>query len=129
MILYHATYRTNIPDIKKYGLGAKQNKNWEFSIPNTVCLTNDPDVAFSFCETADEVSKSKLESGIIVLMVNTNSLDGRYGEPDPNMINEDDDIEYYIYRKIIDPRLLYVVTSKKGVVGRLLELKRIPSYE
>lgn len=129
MILYHSTYRTNLASIKKFGLGAKQIKNFDFSETGVICLTNDADVAYSFCESNDEIPEYKYNSGIIVLGVDTDTLDARYSGIDYNMrVSKDNDIEYYTYKKVINPRLLMVFTSK-GFVGNLLELKRVPSYE
>ena len=128
--LYHSTFRTRLSSIKKLGLGAKQIKNWEFSQNNVVCLTSDPEVAFSFCETADEVADSVYESGIIVLAVNINDLDRRLIATDNNIVGDTvNGVYYFIYRGIIRPDKLYVVSRSKGLVGNLSTLKRVPSYE
>ena len=36
MIVFHGTFRANLKDIKKYGLGARQRKNYSFSLDNAV---------------------------------------------------------------------------------------------
>lgn len=128
VILYHATFRSRLPSIKKLGLGAKQIKNWEFSEDNVVCLTTDPECAFSFCESAEDVADSVYESGIIVLAVHYSLLDTRLLNRDTNVNEESPSAYYFTYRGIIKPHNLYVVTRKK-VVGQLLALNRVPSYE
>ena len=45
MIVFHGTFRANLKDIKKYGLGARQRKNYSFSLDNAVYLTSDADMA------------------------------------------------------------------------------------
>lgn len=128
MYLYHATFRTNLPSIKKLGLGAKQIKNWDFSIDNIVCFTNDAECAYSFCESADDVSDSKYESGIVVLAVNMNDLDRKLLIYDPN-VDGGNNKDTFAYKGVISPTKLMVVTSEKGFVGKLLDLKRVPAYE
>lgn len=132
--LFHSTFRTRIPSIKKLGLGGKQIKNWDFSENGVVCLTNDPEVAFSFCESADEVSDSVYSSGIVVLAVQANTLDRSKISIDRNINGAPSETaggicNYYTYSGIIIPRIIYVCTRKKGIVGFLTNLKRIPSYE
>ena len=127
--LYHATFRARISSIKKLGLGAKNIKNWEFSKDGVVCLTDDADVANSFCECADDVADSVYNSGIIVLAIPVNALDRNYLKKDENINTEDNTNLYFEYYKVIRPEFLYVVTSKNGIVGRLLGLSRVPAYE
>lgn len=129
MILYHATYRVNLTSIKKLGLGAKQVKNFEFSEDGVTYLTTDEEVAFSFCDSAEEVSDYKMNSGIIVLAIDTNKLDARYSGIDSNMRDDNKRVKYYTYSQNIKPELLKVVTRRKGIVGKLLSFKRVPSYE
>ena len=74
MWLYHATYKANINSIKKWGLGAIQNKNWNISIKNNICLSPNPEEANSFCECAEDVLEDVYNSGIVVLAINTTNL-------------------------------------------------------
>ena len=127
MILYHATYRANLKSIKELGLGARQKKNWSFSESGVVCFATDADVAYSYAETADEVSDFKYNSGIIVLAVDSSRLDVRYAGYDQNI--KDEESQCYAYRGIVNPMDLYVVTSDSGIVGRLLQMKKVPAYE
>ena len=74
--LYHATYEALIPSIKRTGLDSREGElSWEFSIPGTVYLANDPDVAESYAEAAEEVSDEVYDSGIVVLKVASKDLD------------------------------------------------------
>lgn len=128
MFLYHATFRTNLSSIKKLGLGAKQPKNWDFSVDNMVCFTNDAECAFAFCECADEVAESKYDSGIVVLAINIGALDKKLLSYDPNM-EGGNNTDTFAYKGVINSTKLLVVTSKNGFVGKLLDLKRVPAYE
>ena len=85
VIVFHGTFRANLKDIKKYGLGARQRKNYSFSLDNVVYLTSDADMAYDFCECAEEVSDSKYESGIVVLVLDTTTLDYSKLYNDENM--------------------------------------------
>ena len=132
MWLYHSTFRVNLKSIKELGLGAKQPKNWEFSTNGETCLCSDPDVAYSFCEAAEDVSDSKYNSGIVVLAVDSKMLDRRLVVKDQNMHEEKPECAFIAYKGIIPSNQLYVVTTKGNqfkIEGKLLELKRVPSYE
>lgn len=130
-LLYHSTFRLRLPSIKKTGLGARQYKNWEFSRNNEVCLTNNAEVAFSFCESAEDVRDSVYNSGIVVLALDYTALNRFLLFEDTN-IRKDmlwPDIKYFAYKGVIDPTKLFVVTRNEGIVGNLCSLKRVPSYE
>ncbi len=127
MLLYHSTFRTNLASIKKYGLGAKQLKNWDISESGVVCFSDNPDVAYSYCETAEDVSDYKYESGIIVLAIEAFNLDKRLIRRDINI--KDTTSNCFTYKGIVNPYNLYICTSTRGIVGNLMELKRIPKYE
>ena len=124
MKLYHSTYVANLASIKKLGLGGKQVKNWEISRDGVVCFSSDPEVAYSFCESAEDVSDTKYDSGIVVLSVDSRYLNKSLVSLDKN--NKDNTtIEY---RGIIDPRLLKLVNSE----GREVDFytsKRYMRYE
>lgn len=134
MILYHATYRANLRSIRATGLGAKQPKNWDFSEDGVVCLCDDAEAAFSFCECADEVSDYKMESGIIVFALDSRILNRSLVEIDSNLQTSDGDCKSYTYRGIIPSNQLYVTTRKiyeenLKPLGPLPSLSRVPSYE
>lgn len=124
MLLYHGTFRKRLNSIRKTGLGAKQIKNWDISEDKVVYFATDPDVAESFCECAEDVSESVYDSGIVVLAVDSRALNRDKLRIDPNI---KDEVISYTYSGVVDPRLIYVV-SKGKVVGRLVDLKRVPSY-
>lgn len=136
MWLYHATYRTNLRSIKDNGLGAKQIKNWEFSEDDVVCLCTNPETAFSFCECSELASDYKINSGIIVLAVDSKRLNRNRVNKDPNVLigEQEDDVRYYTYRGIISPDILYVITRKMDdnnlkPIGPISWMKRVPGYE
>lgn len=124
MILYHATFRKRLKSIKEYGLGAKQLKNWDFSETGEVYFTTDPYTAESFCECADNVSESVYESGIVVLAVDSRVLHNKNIKRDGNI---HDELISFTYKGVVDPRYLYVV-CKGELVGKLVDLKRVPSH-
>lgn len=123
--IYHATFRQNLSSIKKYGLGAKQPKNWDFSRDGAICFSINPDVAYSYCECADEVSNTKYESGIVVLA---------FKEFNKYKLFKDNKAKDCLRAKniIISPNDLYVVSRRNCNLilnGRLISLSRVPSYE
>lgn len=126
--IYHATFRSNLPSIKRLGLGAKQPKNWDFSLSGDLCFSSNPDVAYSFCECAEDVSESKYNSGIVVLA--TPYIDGYTMLQDLNCQGEPSC--FCMKGVVIPPDRLYIVTTKHNKIhleGKLLNLKRVPAYE
>lgn len=123
MWLYHATYKANINSIKKWGLGAIQNKNWNISIKNNVCLSPNPEEANSFCECAEDVLDDIYNSGIVVLATNTTNLKKELLKQDPNILSA----KSFIYPEIIPSNALYVITNKK-IIGKLNSLKTVPLF-
>ena len=98
--LYHATYEALIPSIKRTGLDSREGElSWEFSIPGTVYLSNDPDVAESYAEAAEEVSDEIYDSGIVVLKVASKDLDIDKLFDDSNV--QDDFSDTFEYRGVI----------------------------
>ena len=130
MKLYHSTYVANLASIKKYGLGAKQPKNWDISIPGVVCFTKDPEVAFSFCESAEEVCDTKYYSGIVVLEIDSKYLIKKNTNTAILRIDRNihDDLESFEYEGIINTNLLKLIT-RSGKRYNLMDLKRYPRYE
>lgn len=90
--LYHATYPHRWKMIKQTG-GLKTNlnrklRNWSDS-RDVICLSEDPDVAESYAETAlDELDK---DWDIIVLKIDTKYLDKNYLSYDANILYDEDD--------------------------------------
>lgn len=93
--LYHATYKPLLKKIKEHGLDTRMSKKaWEDSIPGYVYLALEPDVAFSYAESSDEVPEEWIDK-IIVLKINRESLDQSKLFIDQNVIdNEGDTLEY-----------------------------------
>ena len=105
--LYHATYEALIPSIKRTGLDSREGElSWEFSIPGTVYLSNDPDVAESYAEAADEVSDEVYDSGIVVLKVASKDLDIDKLFDDSNV--QDDFSDTFEYRGVIPWNMLSI---------------------
>jgi hypothetical protein len=92
-LLYHATFVSRLGSIKKLGLGGKQLKAWSFSIDGVVCFSDDPWVAMSYAEIADEISDEEYNTGIVVLAVNKGDLDTSLLSVDEN--NSDGDTLQY----------------------------------
>ena len=125
-VLYHATFGANMRGIKEHGLGAKQKKNWDISEENVVYLAADKEIAFDFCECAEDMCDTVYNSGIVVLAVRIADLNLNKLKIDKNI--QDDELKSFVYRGIISADKIYVVTRYK-VRGKLLEFKRVPRYE
>ena len=105
--LYHTTYEALIPSIKRTGLDSREGElSWEFSIPGTVYLSNDPDVAESYAEAAEEVSDEVYDSGIVVLKVASKDLDIDKLFDDSNV--QDDFSDTFEYRGVIPWNMLSI---------------------
>tara|TARA_R110002020_G_scaffold299219_1_gene514941 strand:+ start:26 stop:415 length:390 start_codon:yes stop_codon:yes gene_type:complete len=105
--LYHATYEALIPSIKRTGLDSREGElSWEFSIPGTVYLANDPDVAESYAEAAEEVSDEVYDSGIVVLKVASKDLDIDKLFDDSNV--QDDFSDTFEYKGVISWSMLSI---------------------
>lgn len=99
MKLYHATFNAYMDSIKKNGLIVGAHKNWSMS-HMVIYLTDDLDVAGSFCETNEDVDEEILDSGISILEVDSEDLDMEYLMPDRNWRRDEDweamCYEYYL---------------------------------
>lgn len=85
--LYHATYGKYWDDIKINGLKRNMKKNWSFSGNKVIYLTNDPDIAESFAEMAEEIDEELLND-IIVLKIDMSALDKSKLKLDENITQE-----------------------------------------
>lgn len=100
--LYHATYKPLLRNIKKKGLGNTKRKFWQDSVPGVVYLADDPDVAQSYAESADELPNDDWYDEIIVLKINTNDLDQSKLQIDQNVrLDEGEQPHTYQYHGII----------------------------
>ena len=93
--LYHATYKPLLKKIKEHGLDTKMSKKaWEDSIPGYVYLALEPDVAFSYAESSEEVPDEWIDQ-IIILKIDRESLDQDKLFTDQNVLdNVGDTLEY-----------------------------------
>jgi len=103
-ILYHATFKVHLESIQQRGLDPNFEgitKCWE-DCENGIYLHVDPYVAMSYPETVDNpgVTDELYDSGIIVLEIDTTSLDQSLFVQDPN-IQPPDDIDSFLYKGII----------------------------
>lgn len=92
--LYHATYPHRWKKIQQTGglktILSRQARNWSDS-RDVICLSEDPDVAESYAETAlDELDK---DWDIIILKINTKYLDKSYLSYDANILYDEEDAE------------------------------------
>jgi len=93
--LYHATYKPLIDSIQENGLGGKgsESKRWSDS-KSLVYLATNPEVAYSYAESSDEVPEEWLEQ-IVVLKVNKKNLNADLLSLDKNVQdNEGSTLEY-----------------------------------
>ena len=94
-ILYHATYRPLLKSIQANGLGGSGAlAKWEDSKPGVTYLSPDPDVALSYAESSDIVPEDWLDN-IILLKIDSNTLDLSKLFNDANVINGTDTLEYH----------------------------------
>jgi len=102
-VLYHATFNNNLESIKKHGLlPTPPQKCWRDCIPG-VYLHVDPEAAYSYPETADDIDHNIPEEwydNIIVLEINTELLDINLFDYDPN-IAPPNHVDSFIYKGII----------------------------
>ena len=93
---YHATYKALLPSIKATGLDTREAAlAWEDSKPGIVYLANDPGVAESYAEAADDVSDEIYDSGIVILKVASKDLNLSKLHDDSNVIEDDSDTYEY----------------------------------
>ena len=93
---YHATYRALLPSIKATGLDTREaSLAWEDSKPGIVYLANDPGVAESYAEAAEEVSDKIYDSGIVILKISSKDLDINKLKDDSNVLEDNSDTYEY----------------------------------
>lgn len=91
--------------IKKKGLEPGHSKNWDISKPDVIYLSNDPDIAYSFCECAEDVCSDKYDSGIVVLAIPKAALNLKSIQADANILDGGNSFEY---KEAIPPELLSI---------------------
>lgn len=106
LYFYHATFAANLSSIKKTGLQPGHSKNWDISKPDVIYLSNDPDIAYSFCECAEDVCSDKYDSGIVVLAIPKAALNLKSIQADANILDGGNCFEY---KEAIPPELLSII--------------------
>ena len=128
-VLYHATFRANLPGIKEKGLIIGRKSNWGFDKEecNAIYFTKYPDIAYGFADCADYVADSVYASGIVVLAIPRVCFDKNYLRCDYNV--EDRSMGSYEYHKnFTKVNNIFVMKDENHVAGRLMVLKRVPAY-
>ena len=102
-ILYHSTFKSNLENIKQKGLNPYSDgiiKCWT-DCKNGIYLHIDPDVAMSYSEVAENPNiPEEWFDNIIVLEINTTSLDKNLFIQDPNL-PPDENVDSFLYEGII----------------------------
>ena len=95
-VMYHATYRPLLDDIRQKGLGGSETQaNYEDSEAGVVYLAIEPEVAESYAESSETVPEEWLDE-IVVLQINTNALDRQKFAHDRNVRSEEiSTLEYH----------------------------------
>lgn len=93
--LYHATFKPLLDSIRQHGLGGNgsEQKRYTDSKHGIVYLANDPDVAESYAEVAEDIPDDWLDE-IVILKINVSKLDQSKLSRDRNVIGGDDTFEY-----------------------------------
>ena len=85
-IFYHATYKALLPSIKKKGLDTRKvDLAWEDSKRGIIYLSNDPNVAEDYTETAENISDEIYDSGIVILKIASKGLNLKKLHDDRNV--------------------------------------------
>jgi hypothetical protein len=120
IILYHATYKPYLKNIKQNGLIGPNNtnkikKSWEDSENNVIYFAGDKNVAYSYAETSEDVPEEWIDDDkIIILSINTKDLDkSKLFLDKQNRSNFDDESDYqdktFEYHGTVSPTLLKLV--------------------
>lgn len=110
---YHATFSCYVEDIFKFGLGARQGKNYEDSKEGVVCLALDPDVAESYCETAETPPEGCEEIVVIKVLAKEPLFDWSLLDFDTNLLESNISRDSFEYNGIIPPALLKIINMKQ----------------
>lgn len=112
-MFYHATFGKYVPLIMVEGLvphsAGNHNDNWGWGseFGDEIFLSDDEDVAASYCEAADAVPDDVYETGIFVVEV---SLDDTDVSPDPFVSTQSS----YVYHGIVTPDRIVDIHPYKG---------------
>lgn len=131
MIIYHATFRSYLSNIRKEGLKPKGSKS-NFDETSDKCLYFGDDIDFcgSMLECAEDIADSIFDNGIVILAIDSNKLDRRLILPgDPNL--RDDDAQKHVIRYFgyINKNDIYIVNmgsnSTSDKYKKLIDVKRV----
>tara|TARA_R110002153_G_scaffold36023_11_gene106896 strand:+ start:911 stop:1294 length:384 start_codon:yes stop_codon:yes gene_type:complete len=110
--MYHATYNYYLESILAFGLMSKpENRNFEFSRDETVCLAFESGFAESCTENSDTAEEREEEQNytdvsIVVIEIDTTLLDKRKFMNDRNMRDNGISLEY---NGIIPPTSMKII--------------------
>jgi len=89
-MFYHATFNASLPSIKRKGLDTRGvDLAWEDSQAGIVYLSDDPEVAASYAEAAENISDEIYDSGIVILHIPRKNLDDNKLHDDRNVRSKD----------------------------------------
>lgn len=129
---FHATYRARLARIKRDGLGVNPVKNWEISKPHVTYLSSDPSVAYSYCESAENVSDSVYNSGIVVFEIDPAGLKAASLRRDSNIQDDPESgVINFEYHGIIDTKFMYPMADAETRLKKSLATAgiRVPTYQ
>jgi hypothetical protein len=99
--LYHATYKYNLPSIKRKGLDTRDvNSIWSDSKKGVIYLSDDPFVAESYAEIAEDIDDEIYDSGIVILEIDLGDLDLSKLKDDENVKSDDPSRTYEYHGEI-----------------------------
>jgi len=108
--LFHATYKPLLKKIKEFGLDSNRGRQlWDDSIKGYTYLSDDKDYAASFAESTDANIPDSWLDNIIILTIDTNTIDKSKLFIDTN--NTDEELSTFEYRGIISPSSIVKVES------------------
>lgn len=98
--LYHATYKPLLKKIKEFGLDSSRGRQlWDDSVKGYTYLSDDKDYAASFAESTDAEIPDSWIDNIIILTIDTNTIDKEKLFIDAN--NTDEEKSTFEYRGVI----------------------------
>lgn len=130
MWLHHATFRANLKSIKSNGLvlpmhGDRMNFEGQVYVRG-IYFSTDYNLCGSMLECADNVPDSIYNSGTVILVVDSDSLDASYFCRDINLIGEDN-AKSIVYQKPVPSNLIGIIKDIYGnnKIYRLNEVLRV----
>jgi thiol-disulfide isomerase/thioredoxin len=109
MKFYHGTYGVYLDSILEKGLIANYNTSWDFS-ERYIYLSDDPEIALTFAEVAEEVPEEYLKD-IVIIEIDSKDLDIARLSIDSNIIydlEEKKDPYSFQYKGIIKPKAITI---------------------